>query len=120
MRNIVGSSAFNEIVDELFGTSYFSPFYRKTNYSIAEDDKQFLCKVILPGIKKEEISVSIENNNMTIKAKNETIGTYHFDEMCQGYDFDNIDAKLDLGILEIKVKKFEKKTGNKINKVQIK
>ncbi|QSR87325.1 Hsp20/alpha crystallin family protein [Candidatus Methylacidiphilum infernorum] len=49
---------------EPFELSEWRPFT-----DITEDDKEFLVKMDLPGIKKEEVKVSIQNNILTVSGE---------------------------------------------------
>jgi HSP20 family protein len=46
-----------------------SEFEWKPATDIAETDKEFLFKAELPGVKKEDISVELEGNTLTIKGE---------------------------------------------------
>ncbi len=52
---------------------FFYPFSRLESQSpkvdIGEDDKSFVIEVDLPGAKKEDISVTVEDNFLTISSK---------------------------------------------------
>ena len=52
---------------------FFYPFSRLESQSpkvdIGEDDKSFVIEVDLPGVKKEDVSVTVEDNFLTISSK---------------------------------------------------
>ena len=52
---------------------FFYPFSRLESQSpkvdIGEDDKSFVIEVDLPGAKKEDVSVTVEDNFLTISSK---------------------------------------------------
>ena len=52
---------------------FFYPFSRLENQSprvdIGEDDKSFVIEVDLPGAKKEDVSVTVEDNFLTISSE---------------------------------------------------
>lgn len=79
----VASKRFSDIMDEFFNDAVKS---RRDSFvpgiDISETDTQFEISVELPGMKKEDISVNLENKQLTIsgerKFENEEKGkTYH-------------------------------------------
>jgi HSP20 family protein len=91
---------------------------------ITEDDKEFLVKAELPGMKKEELKVTVENGVMTISGerkieKEEKGKTYHRVERAYGRfersftlpekaDSTKVQAQYKDGILELRLPKTEK------------
>jgi HSP20 family protein len=98
---------------------------------VSEDEKNVYVRVDLPGVSKDDIDVSIEDDVLTIKGERkieeEKKGKkYHIIERGYGsfqrmvqlgviVDQENIKAKYNHGILEIVLIKVEKEKGKKIN-----
>lgn len=90
---------------------------------IREDDENVYVEAELPGFRKEEVDVRIENGILTIEAerkqeKQEEKGTQHLQErrfhvvrrsftMPTSVDANNVDARLEDGVLKLKLHKAE-------------
>jgi len=129
-RNIAGKH-FSDIMDEFFNdaivnrTSTFTP-----NINISETEDQFSIEVEIPGMKKEDININVENNTLTIsgerKQKTEEDGRrYHRVETNYGafqrsfqlpdhIDDDSIEASYENGLLQITMGKSEEKLKKQI------
>lgn len=97
---------------------------------VVETKEEYLVKADLPGVNKENIDISLNNNILTIKAerkevKDENTGTYHHKEISYGSfqkqvsfssntDAENIKAKYADGVLELVVPKLDKDKTKKI------
>lgn len=62
--------------DQLFGNFFNDDFFTPANYfgnsfrvDLKENENEYLIEADLPGIKKEDIEISYENNYLTISAK---------------------------------------------------
>jgi HSP20 family protein len=103
---------FNDF-DDLFDT-------RSNRSSCKEDEKSYTIKVELPGVKKEDIDISFEDDELIVKAKyNEDSlrdEELRFTKVIDDADQDNIKASLKEGILYITIAKKEqlKKESKKI------
>src|ERR1700746_1824809 len=80
-----GRIALRGTGDETMTTSAWAPLV-----DITEDDKEYLIKVELPEIKKEDVKVTIENGTLTISGerkfeKEEKNKKYHRIERAYGY-----------------------------------
>jgi HSP20 family protein len=122
---------FSDLMDDFFSDAIdannnsFIP-----NIDISETDKQFLITAELPGMKKEDINLNIENGGLTIhgerKSEQEEKGkTFHRIETKRGsfnrsfqlpdyVDEDTIDASYDDGVLNISMDKAENKVKKQI------
>lgn len=129
-RDIFGKR-FSDIMDEFFNDAVAT---RQTSFApsidISETDKQYLIDVELPGIKKEDISLNIENNTLTISGerkfeKKEDGKQYHRVESHYGsfsrsftlpdnVKTDSINATYNNGILNITVDKSEQQMKKQI------
>jgi len=91
---------------------------------VSEREKEYVIRANMPGISKDNIKISVSNNNeLTIEGrqeeekseKNETV--YRYERYKGNYrrtismpdvcDIDNIEAKLEDGVLTLKVPKRE-------------
>ncbi len=129
-RNIAGKH-FSDIMDEFFNeaianrSSTFTP-----SINISETDEQFSIEVEIPGMKKEDININIENNTLTIsgerKQKTEEDGRrFHRVETNFGsfnrsfqlpdhVDEESIEATYSNGVLQINMGKREEKLKKQI------
>jgi HSP20 family protein len=104
---------------------------RGMTIDVIEKDDQFIIKANLPGFKKEDIRISVQDNQLTIMAKHEdvkeeNIGTIHRCERYSGNlirslylpdvcDGEKIKAKLEDGILILNIPKKEAKPQKQIS-----
>ena len=121
-------SVFNENVSP-FVSSIVAPSFK---VEISEDENSIFIEADIPGIKKEDIKVSMDDDLLTISAERthsdeEKTKEYHRTERSWGclsrsftvgenVDTDKIEASYDNGVLNIKVPKKapEAKTGKAI------
>jgi HSP20 family protein len=102
-RNL--STAFAAEFDHLFENQKNYISYSKS--SVSKTDTGHLILILLPGFTKEEVEVKLEEGNLIVSAKtdrelpsfvqNNVKKTYDLD----GLEVDNIDAKLENGILSL-------------------
>lgn len=129
--NNLASKRFSDIMDEFFNDAVNT---RRDNFvpgiDISETDTQFQISVELPGMKKEDISVNLENRQLTIsgerKFKDEEKGkTYHRVETNYGsfnrsfqlpdnVEEQTISASYEDGILNITIDKSEEQVKKQI------
>lgn len=120
------SNWLDDIFDEAFNTGgTFTP-----EMNVYENDKEFEVTVALPGMNKDDIDISLENNMLTIsgerKMEQEENGRrYHRIESRFGrfsrslpfpdvIDGDNIRANYENGVLHVTIPKLKEKAGRKI------
>jgi HSP20 family protein len=115
---------FNDDTDNFFtpGNHGYMP---ATN--VVENEKEFEIEIATPGMEKEDIKISVENNLLTIssekeskkeeKEKNYTRREFSFGSFCRSFtlpktvNVDQIKANYEKGILKIALpKKEEEKT----------
>jgi len=105
-------------VEETRATSYFAPAV-----DIAEQENEYIVKVELPGVAKDDVKISVESNILTIKGekkqeKEEESKNFHRVERSYGsfqrsftlpstVKNDKIDAAFNSGILTITMPKSE-------------
>lgn len=125
------SKNFSDILDEFFNESLN---YRKDSFmpsvDISETENEFEVSVALPGMKKEDITVDLENGRLSIggerKFENEENGkNFHRVESSFGsfnrsfqlpdtINEDSIEAKYNNGVLNIAIAKSEEKVKKQI------
>lgn len=126
-------------IDSLFDDKFFGkmlqPYYESNwtpSMDISETDKEFLVTVELPGMKKDDINLSIDNNILTIEGerkseKEEKGKTFHRIERSYGkfyrsvslpkkVDEENVKATFKDGLLNITLPKVEKE---KVKNIEI-
>lgn len=123
---------FSDILDEFFTDAVSTRQNRFIpSIDVSETDKQFLVEVQLPGMKKEDINVNLENGVLTVSGerniRNEQnekkfhrVETHYGSfsrsfQLPEGIKPDSVKAAYNDGILSITVDKSEKE-----NKKQIK
>jgi len=140
-----------DIYDSFFDTSFFDDFFDSDFFpilrvntlhsnpkSIIEKDDSFVLRFKVPGIKKEDLNVSVDTNNvLTIKFnRNENIEDKEYcdfiykniEQKVYSYslddsilDIEKIESKLEDGILTIKIPKKIKETKKiECRKIEIK
>lgn len=123
---------FSEMMDEFFNESLnlgdrsgFVP-----GIDITEDDKQYNIQVALPGMKKNDINIGLDDRTLTISGerkheKEDKNVKYHIVESRYGQfersftlpenaEPDSLDARYEDGILKLTVQKSEKKVSKQI------
>lgn len=125
------SKNFSDIMDEFFNDvvrtnrDSFVP-----GIDISETDNQFLISAELPGMKKEDIDISVDNGRLSISGerkfeKEEEGKTFHRVETRYGsfnrsfqlpdnVDAESVKATYENGILNISIEKAEDKVKKKI------
>lgn len=125
------SKRFSDIMDEFFNDAVNA---RRDSFvpsiDVSETDNQFLITAELPGMKKDDINISLENNRLSISGErtfeNEEKGkTYHRVETQYGsfsrsfqlpdnISEESITAKYEDGLLNITIDKSEEKVKKQI------
>lgn len=129
--NTLMSKRFSDIMDEFFNDAVNN---RRENFvpsiDISETEDQFLITAELPGMKKEDINISLENNRLAISGernfeKEEKSKKYHRVETSYGtfersfqlpdnVDEESIQATYENGLLNISIDKNEDKVKKQI------
>ncbi|TYP92116.1 heat shock protein Hsp20 [Fodinibius salinus] len=127
----VASKRFSDIMDEFFNDALSA---RRDNFvpsiDISETEDQFLISAELPGMKKEDITISLENGRLSISGerniKSEENGKkYHRVETSYGsfersfqlpdnVDEESISASYENGLLDISIQKNEQEVKKQI------
>lgn len=106
------NSLFNEFDRYFNDNSFFSLI---GNTEIEEKDGVQILNISMPGFKQSDLDVSVDNGIIHIKAKNKKGRSYDYSATIgHFYDPDKMEAKMEDGILEIKLAKKEKTCGRKI------
>ncbi|MEX0844143.1 MAG: Hsp20/alpha crystallin family protein [Balneolaceae bacterium] len=125
------SKRFSDILDDFFNDSLNTRTDSfKPSVDISETDNEFEVSVALPGMKKEDIQVDLDNGRLTIsgerKFENEENGkNFHrvesrFGSFTRSFqlpdtiDGESIVAKYDNGLLNITIAKSEEKVKKQI------
>ncbi|NMM62060.1 Hsp20/alpha crystallin family protein [Clostridium sp. P21] len=113
----------NFFADDMFYPSTISTFGNGFKVDLKEDDTNYMIEADLPGIKKENIDISINNNYLTISAKrqddienkseNYVRRERRYGEFKRSFYIDNveentIDASFTDGVLKVVLPKKEK------------
>ncbi len=115
---------FNSLtnLDDFF-TSAFQEYKKSPAIDIIDEKNSYIAQIDIPGFEKEDISISIENNILTItgeKTEESTNKNYIRKErkyskfsrsisLIENVDENNIKASLKNGILEVNIPKKHKK-----------
>jgi HSP20 family protein len=109
---------FFSMKDEVLNTSNFTPRVR-----ISEDKDNFYLNIEMPGIPKDDVKISLENNVLSVsgtkkhQSKSEDtnliMNEIYYGEFCRSFNLsediktDNIDAEFKDGLLTITLPKKE-------------
>ena len=105
---------------------------KKIYSNIKELEEDVVIELVVPGFKKNEIEITLENNNLLVKGKKDEkitekyiLNEYSFAtefsrsfKVNQNVDIDLINSKLEDGVLTIKVPRLKKAEVKKV--IQIK
>jgi HSP20 family protein len=121
---------FSEMLDTFFNEAVGTRENFVPGIDVMETDKHYEIRVTLPGIRKDEVNIELEDNTLTVsgerKFENEEKNKrYHLVESRYGtfkrmftlpknVDSNSIDAKMSDGILNIIVRKDEKSVSRQI------
>ena len=100
----------DQVFDDLFGKAWSGNWYSNSSLDTvsleSETDTSSVFRFDLPDYEKNEVSVTIKNETMYIKAKNGDRVKEATSYLPKGkYDTENINAKLKNGVLRITVPK---------------
>lgn len=118
------SSILNRHFDDLYPNYEDEADKLSMPVELTEKKDEYDIRAELPGVKKEDLDIDLNDNYLTIRAKKEVEKeenekSYRRTEFKYGefsrsiyipqeVDFDKIDAKLEHGILRIRIPKIEK------------
>lgn len=130
---------FTQMFDELFNNDFLPSLNSKFNSlrtDITETKDAYLVEADLPGFSKENIQIELENNQLTIRAKrNEQTEMKdengkiirqerHFGEFVRSFYIENVnqdkvEAKLENGVLKLKLPKINPDNKGPIKRIDI-
>ncbi|HOE56404.1 MAG TPA: Hsp20/alpha crystallin family protein [Bacillota bacterium] len=128
--------SIDNLFDNFFGDSFMPAFFtedKQIKVDIKENDKEYIVEADLPGVKKEEINVELNNDRLTISvARNEEVneekenyirrerrsGSYCRSFYVENVTEDKISAKFENGVLSMILPKKEAGTKKK-NQIEI-
>ncbi|MBN1949484.1 MAG: Hsp20/alpha crystallin family protein [Candidatus Cloacimonetes bacterium] len=130
-RNLMPAmSVFDNFMNRIFEDEAGNDIQRAMALDIIEEDDKFIIEANLPGFKKDDISIGIEENELIIEAKKEEKneekkGSYCRCERYHGnfrrvlslsdnIDRDKIDAAYEDGVLIIKIPKVEPQPAKRV------
>lgn len=120
-----------------YGNQGMFPFqsseFKAFRANIYEMDDYYLIKAELPGVRKNDIEISVKNKKITIKAvrrklcdgennilcQERKLGEYRRSFSFEYMDEDHIDANLKNGVLDVKVYKEDDKSKAEAKKIDI-
>lgn len=126
----------SSFLDAFFNDPIIPSFISETGQmkvDIKENDKNYVIEAELPGIKKEEIGLDLDNNVLTISVerkeefneendkyirKERRFGTMKRSFIVENINEEQISAKFENGILALELPKIKTET-KKINKIDI-
>ncbi|HHW99968.1 MAG TPA: Hsp20/alpha crystallin family protein [Acholeplasmataceae bacterium] len=132
---------FKDFFDE-FNDKFFDDFFSLARPSqgrlcadLVESDKEYSLTIEIPGLEKEDIKISYENNYLTISAEKKAkidesdekqnyvhkeiyYGSYHRSFFLEDVDSENIKASYKNGILVVKLPKKEVIDGSKYIEIE--
>ena len=128
------SSILNRHFDDLYPDYENNSDKLSMPVELADKKDEYDIRAELPGVKKEDLDIDLNDNYLTIRAKKESEKEEH--EKCyrktefrygefsrsiylpQEVDFDKIEAKLEHGVLKLRLPKMEK-TKETVKKIVI-
>jgi len=119
------NSLMNFFNDDLFDDFFKLPslFDNSILNDVSNTDKEFKVEFMLPGFKKEEVKLEINNDVLSISAERKE--NKYFNKINKSYslpenlDTENVEAKLEDGVLKILIPKLkEEKVEAKVIEIQ--
>lgn len=117
-----GLPLFDDFMDKFFNNEFIDNS-KIMAVDVLETDKDFQVKANLPGVKKEDINISLKENQLIIEASHDEkkeekkaniiraeryVGKYQrYISLPDNCDVDNIKAKLENGVLNLTINKKE-------------
>jgi len=128
------SKRMKKFIDEFPDGISFEVGGYSPRLDLAEDEKSILINVELPGVSKESVKLSIQDDILTIKGEkkndreDEKINYYRSERLFGAFsrsielpvevDVDNIGAKFENGVLSIELAKVQKETKEKVIEIK--
>jgi len=119
-RNYPSINLPDSFFDNLFDFSTINSDVKIPVHDVIENNKEFQVETLLAGVKKEDISIDIEKNVLTIKAERKEVKNIQYNRkqtyfgkyersfnLLDNVDVENIKASLSDGILKVIIPKIE-------------
>jgi HSP20 family protein len=122
VRSLLDQTLGEEIASMLTEVRAFSP-----PVDIEETDDAYVIEADLPGVKREDVDIELEGNELTVsgevkqregKFRRRTRRVGHFElrvVLPDGVDSDRVEANLDNGVLTVRVPKSERAQRRRID-----
>ena len=130
-----GRSEFDEIVQRFFGQDPSAPVWPSGGYSVPTDvfhtEDRLVIRMDLPGVDPEEVEVTVQESTLLIngrrrfpfeadKVRFTRRGTFYGDftqrvALGKGLDVEQINARFDNGVLEVRIPKPEVRKPRRIS-----
>jgi len=122
VRSLLDQTLGGEIASLLTEVRTFTP-----PVDIEETDDAYVIEADLPGIKRDDVDIELEGNELQVsgeikqregkfRRRTRRVGRFELRVVLpDGVDGGNVDAKLDHGVLTVRVPKAEKAQRRKIN-----
>lgn len=101
----------NEFENDFFKKDFFTeiPYKNSPKFNLVKGEKEDCLEMIVPGLAKEDLNISIEENRLSIsgETKNKDKNSFSYFKfsktipLYENYDADKIEAKLENGILNL-------------------
>lgn len=99
-----GLNGFNRGLDRFFDDALFNTASR--GVGIKEDEKSWTVTVDMPGVSREDLTIQVEGAVVRIETREEAARRYRVAyELPQEIDADATEAKLENGVLTLKLAK---------------
>jgi HSP20 family protein len=124
---------FDELFEDLFDSRIVTKSGIKTPvHDVIENDKEYIVEMLLAGVLKENISIDIEKDVLTIKAERKSVNDLKYNRketyfgkyersfvLPEDVDYDKITSALNDGVLKIVFPKLESKAVPTKKKIEI-
>ena len=119
-RNYPTINLLDSLFENLFDYPKIDSGIKTPLHDVIENDKEFRVEMLLAGVKKEDISIDVEKDVLTIKAERKEVNDIQYNRkqtyfgkyertfnLPDNVNAKNIDASLDDGILKLIIPKIE-------------
>jgi len=123
----------DDLIHDLCNPGCCSPDVKYPVHDIIENDKEYIIEALLAGVKKEDVSIEVENDVMMIKAERKETKNLKYNrketyygkyermfKLPDGIDRENIQSSMENGVLKIVVPKLVGDTKLSKKKIEIK
>ena len=124
VNKVLVDDLFNNFFKNDYHEDYVKSCSEKIATNVFETENEFKIELVLPGFKKEDVQINVQNNLLTIKVENEAkvekqdvykyahreFDTFNFEKQYRipkSVDGEKISAKFENGILIVELPKKE-------------